>query len=92
MFLSTSPDHTSGRPGRPVGRGQWNPCKSGNLCPKREGEREISRQVLGTVAVGGAVPTADLGGGRGRTHVKQMGLTEYFRAGVKSYKSTCQEL
>lgn len=29
-----------------------------------------------------------------RAHVKQIGLTltEYFRAGVKSHKSTCQEL
>lgn len=24
--------------------------------------------------------------------LKQKGLTEYFRAGVKSHKSTCQEL
>jgi len=28
----------------------------------------------------------------GGEKVTQIGLTEYFRAGVKSHKSTCQEL
>lgn len=31
----------------------------GDLCPKREGEREISRQVFGMVARGGVVPPTD---------------------------------
>ena len=61
-------------------KGNGNENKKGT-CAQKERERDLSLG-LGSCR----------SGGRGRAHVKQMGLTEYFRAGVKSHKSTCQEL